>query len=53
MKYGFLSGRNTIDALVQVVEDWEKARDEMKTTHAVFFDFAKPFDLVDHKMLPS
>jgi hypothetical protein len=40
-----------MDALVQVIEDWEKARDEKKTTHAVFFDFAKAFDLVDHKIL--
>ena len=42
-----------MDALVQVIEDWEKARDEKKTTHAVFFDFAKAFDLVDHKILLS
>ena len=50
-QYGFLPGRNIMDALVQVIEDWEKARDEKKTTHAVFFDFAKAFDLVDHKIL--
>jgi len=60
-QYGFLPGRNTMDALMQVIEDWEKARDEKKTVHAVFFDFAKAFDLVNHnillakidKMLPS
>jgi hypothetical protein len=46
-----LPGRNTMDASVQVSEDWEKARDEKKTTYAVFFDFAKAFDLVDHKIL--
>jgi hypothetical protein len=50
-QYGFLPGRNIMDALVQVIEDWEKARDEKKTTHSVFFYFAKAFDLVDHKIL--
>jgi hypothetical protein len=34
-----------------IIEDWEKAIDEKKTTHAVFFDFAISFDLVDHKIL--
>ena len=38
-----------MDALV--FEGWEKARDEKKTTHAVFFDFFTAFDLVDHKIL--
>ena len=50
-QYGFLPGRNTMDALIQVIEQWEKARDEKKTVHAVFFDFAKAFDLVDHNIL--
>ena len=50
-QYGFLPGRNTMDALLQVIEDWEKAIDEKKTVHAVFFDFAKAFDLVDHNIL--
>ena len=40
-----------MDALIQVFEGWEKARDEKKTTHAVFFDFVTAFDLVDHKIL--
>jgi hypothetical protein len=35
-QYGFLPGRNTMDALVQVIEDWEKARDEKKQ-HTPFF----------------
>jgi hypothetical protein len=35
-QYGFLPGRNTMDALDQVIEDWKRARDEKKTTHAVF-----------------
>ena len=38
-QYGFLSGRNTIDALIQVIEDWNRATDEGRTTHVVFFDF--------------
>jgi hypothetical protein len=39
-----------MDALVQVIEDCGKARDEKKTTHAVFFDSSKTFDLVDLKI---
>ena len=36
-----LTGRNTMDALIQVIEDWNRATDEGRTTHAVFFDFKK------------
>ncbi len=50
-QYGFLPGRNTMDALIQVIEDWNKVTDEGKTTHAVFFDFKKAFDLINHIIL--
>ena len=40
-----------MDALIQVIEDWNKATDEGKTTHAVFFDFKKAFDLINHLIL--
>jgi hypothetical protein len=26
-QYGFLPGRNTMDAIIQVLEDWERAKD--------------------------
>ena len=50
-QYGFLPGRNTMDALIQVIKDWNKATDEGRTTHAVFFDFKKAFDLINHLIL--
>ena len=50
-QYGFLPGRNTMDALIQVIEDWNRATDEGRTTHAVFFDFKKAFDLINHLIL--
>ncbi len=40
-----------MDAIIQVLEDLERAKDERKTAHAVFFDFEKAFDLVLHLIL--
>ena len=40
-----------MDAIINVIEDWSRAKDEQLSTHAIFFDFAKAFDLVDHKVL--
>jgi hypothetical protein len=42
------SGR---DAIVIVIDDWERALDNKKTIQAVFFYFSKAFDLVNHKRL--
>ena len=40
-----------MDALIQVIDDWEYAIDHKKSIHAVFFDFQKAFDIVDHTIL--
>lgn len=48
---GFIPGRNTMDAIVQVIQDWSKAKDMNKNVLSVFFDFSKAFDLVDHELL--
>ena len=50
-QYGFIPGRSTLDAIIEVIEDWEKALDNNEKIHAVFYDFAKAFDLVDHNVL--
>lgn len=50
-QYGFLPGRSTSDAVIQVLEDWNQAIDQKASVHAVFFDFSKAFDLVDHQLL--
>ena len=50
-QYGFLPGKCTMHAIVQLIDQWEEAIDNKKTIHSVFFDFQKAFDLVDHKIL--
>jgi hypothetical protein len=52
--YGFTTEiliRSTMDAIIQVIENWSEAKDTDKSTFAVFFDFAKAFDTVDHEQL--
>ena len=38
-----------MDAIAQVIEDWSLAIDSKQQIFAIFFDFAKAFDLVDHE----
>jgi hypothetical protein len=52
-QYGFLPKKSTSDAVIKVVEDWSEAFDSKEEIHAVFFDFSKAFDLVDHHLLLS
>jgi len=40
-----------MDAIVKVVFDWCRAKDLGESVTAIFFDFAKAFDLVDHVLL--
>ena len=60
-QYGFLPGRCTMNAIIQVLDKWGRVHDRLhkpgtKCTPevrqlAIFFDFAKAFDLVDHEIL--
>jgi hypothetical protein len=50
-QFGFLPGMSTTDALIQVIEDWANAIDKNQIIWAIFFDFSKAFDLVDHEIL--
>jgi hypothetical protein len=50
-QYGFLPGRCTMDAVIQAIDHWGQALDKKDKVLAIFFDFAKAFDLVDHKIL--
>ena len=50
-QHGFLPGRCTMDAVVQVLFDIGKAIDKGEPALAIFFDFTKAFDLVPHDRL--
>lgn len=54
-QYNFLPNRSTIDAIIQVLQDWTEAKDQRikgnQRITAIFFDFAKAFNLVDHQLL--
>ena len=50
-QHGFLPGRSTMDAIIKVIDDWAMAIDNKESMTAIFFDFAKAFDLVDHEIL--
>jgi retron-type reverse transcriptase len=40
-----------MDAIAQVIEDFSKAKETKQAILAIFFDFAKAFDLVPHDKL--
>jgi hypothetical protein len=50
-QYGFLPKRSTMDAVIQVIEAWSHAKDVKDDILAIFFDFAKAFDLVQHRRM--
>ena len=50
-QFGLLPERNKMDAIIKLIEDWTQAKDNQQSTQAIFFDFAKAFDLVDHRVL--
>ncbi|MFN7829690.1 MAG: reverse transcriptase domain-containing protein [Armatimonadota bacterium] len=50
-QHGFLPGRSTMDAVVRILFDIGRASDQGLPVLAIFFDFAKAFDLVPHDRL--
>ena len=52
-QYGFLHKKGTMDAIIQVLDDLAVAKDQREAVTAIFFDFDKAFDLVDHEVLLS
>ncbi len=50
---GFLPGKSTMGAISKVIFDWGLALDAKDPIVAIFFDFAKAFDLVQHDLLLS
>ena len=54
-QHAFAHGRSTLSALINISENWLNDTDnklhERKSIHALFVDFSKAFDLVDHSVL--
>ena len=54
-QHAFTNGRSTVSALTAISQNWFDSTDNSSTgrqgVHALFIDFRKAFDLVDHKIL--
>ena len=54
-QHAFTHGRSTVSALASIAQNWfnktENSRDGRMGVHALFIDFCKAFDLVDHGLL--
>lgn len=56
-QHAFTQGRSTVSALINITQSWFNDTDNSQTgrngIHALFLDFRKAFDLVDHSILLS
>ena len=54
-RHAFTPGRSTVSALISITQKWYDATDNSlsgrKGVHAVFLDFRKTYDLVNHNIL--
>jgi exonuclease III len=50
-QYGFLKGRSTKTALINIIDKLQKALDSGKYAIGVFIDLCKAFDTVNHEIL--
>ena len=50
-QYGFRSGRSTLMALTEMLEEITNAKDKKMSTVAVFIDLKKAFDTLNHEIL--
>ena len=53
LQFGFLKGKSTVSQLFQVWHEIEQMLDNRVQRDAVYLDFAKAFDKVDHHLLLS
>ena len=52
-QFGFLKGKNTVDALIDLTEDIYESLDNKEHHISVLIDLKKAFDTVNHKILLS
>jgi len=50
-QYGALKGKSTTHELVDLLHHWHQALDSNSSVRAVFIDYAKAFDHVDHTII--
>ena len=50
-QYGALRGRSTAHELIDILHHWHEALDNNSSIRAVFVDYAKAFDHVDHSVV--
>ena len=50
-QHGFMQGRSCLTNLLLTRESWAEARERRVPIDAIFFDFSKAFDKVDHSQL--
>ena len=50
-QYGAVKGRSTVHALVSILHQWSCALDRGESVRALFVDYTKAFDHIDHTIL--
>ena len=50
-QFEFIPDHNTFDALLEFIDNTYEAMNENKVILAIFLEFSKAFDTVDHKIL--
>jgi hypothetical protein len=50
-QYGCMKGRSTTHELVDIIHHWQQALDQNQSVRALFIDYAKAFDNVDHTIV--
>ena len=50
-QFGSLKGRSTTHALISILHTWQTALDKSDSVSALFIDYSKAFDRVNHNIL--